>query len=236
MKKIFFILIFLFFLIFPSLGQCATLQDGELKQACLDYPLDVGINFYTSYGKLEYNTSYTKQQLTQMGRNIGMFEEGDLASGLALVDVASEYALSTAARKMSNDAVCVIPQEIDIYIGYQNPVIYLARDLQPGSCTYNLVVRHEQVHQQINIAALEYFIPLIYEQIKTIVRNIRPLYLPPQGDTKAATNEMTAFYAQKINLLVDEFKQKILDEQRKLDNREQYQLESEVCQYYNNRH
>ena len=53
---------------------------------------------------------------------------------------------------------------------------------------------------------------------------------------KSVTNDMTALYAKQINALVEEFKQEILIEQRKLDNRQNYQMESNICKNYNERH
>jgi len=218
---------------FNSFANQGILSDTQLKQACEAINPHTKIKFYTSYGKLTYNNTYSREHLSRLGKNLGMFEEGELASGLALVDIASEYELSTSSRKMINNGICIIPQELSIYIGFQNPVIYLANDLQKDSCLYNLVVRHEQVHQQINVNALEYFIPIIYKKVKNITSNMHPMYVTSEQHIKSGTNDMTNFYAQQINNLVEEFKQEILTEQRKLDNHQQYQLESNICQTYN---
>jgi len=129
-----------------------------------------------------------------------------------------------------------MPDTINIYIGFRNPVIYLANDLKPDSCLYHLVVRHEKTHQQINVNALEYFIPLIYNRIKLMAKQMKPLYVDSEDKFKAGTDEMTAFYAKQINALVEEFKNEILEEQRKLDNRQNYAYESAVCHLYNSKH
>lgn len=236
MKKIFFILIILNFACFNFSAVAMATSAEELREACENEPVSPKLAFYSSYGKLQYNTSYTRDNLTQLGRNMGMFEAGDLASGLALVDVASEYELSVMSRKMINGSACLFPQELSVYIGFQNPVIYLANDLKPDSCLYNLVVRHEKIHQQINVNALEYFIPIIYQKIKRIVSEMRPLYVSHEHSIKEGTNELTNFYAKKIDALVEEFKKEILIEQQKLDNRQHYQLESDVCKLYNKKH
>ena len=232
MKKIFFILIILNFVCLSP--QASTTADTDLRAACEDLSVDPEIIFYTSYGKLRYDKTLARPQLSALGRKFGIFEEGALASGLALVDVASEYQLNTESRPMINGAVCIIPQQLTVYIGFQNPVIYLARDLQPDTCLYNLVVRHEQVHQQINVNALEYFIPQIYQQVKGIVAAMRPMYVSTPKLAKSGTYDMTAFYAKQINDVVDNFKQAILAEQHKLDNRKQYQMESDICTNFNN--
>ena len=236
MKKIFFILTILNFMAFNFAVAQSPQSSTELKSICENLETPVKLKFYTSYGKLTYDKRYPRKNLTQLGKNMGMFEEGDLASGLALVDVASEYELSTSSRKMINNAVCIIPQELSVYIGFQNPVIYLAQDLTPDSCLYNLVLRHEQIHQQINVNALEYFIPLIYQRVKLLSKQMKPMYVLSVQQIKSGTTEMTAYYAKKINKLVEEFKEEILVEQRKLDNRNQYNMESDICRRYEANH
>ena len=88
----------------------------------------------------------------------------------------------------------------------------------------------------INVNALEFFIPIIYKRVKQIAANMKPMYVTSKTKIKAGTDQMTTFYADQINHLVEEFKQEILAEQRKLDNRQHYQYESEVCQRYNQKH
>ena len=66
-----------------------------------------------------------------------------------------------------------------------------------------------------------------------IMKNMTPLYIPAEQNVESATNDLTIYYAEQINSLVNEFKQEILIEQQKLDNRQNYQLESNICQQFN---
>ena len=63
---------------------------------------------------------------------------------------------------------------------------------------------------------------------------MRPMYVSTPKLAKSGTYDMTAFYAKQINDVVDNFKQAILEEQHKLDNRKQYQMESDICTNFNN--
>ena len=136
---------------------------------------------------------------------------------------------------MWNNDLCVIPTAIDIFIGYKNPVIYLANELTPGSCTYNLVLRHEQVHQQINTEALEYFIPRFQRQLNKLVREIAPVHLNASESQDKATEILTNAYTRQLNSLVAVLRNEILTEQHKLDNSGNYRMEGDVCRYFNQR-
>ncbi len=230
MKKLFFILISAIFL---SSSTAFGYEEEDYRQVCENQKNNLQINFYTSYGKLIYDRSLNKEDLSKIAQQAGIFEKGVFAAGLALVNINSEYELNTITKTMKNNAHCLLPYQLNLYIGYSRPIIYLAKDLVEGSCTYNLVLRHEQVHQQINKQALEYFIPKIYHIIKQQSSIIKPIYIPSQASEEKANQSLTQAYHNLITPLVDEFRDQILAEQSKLDNQQHYQLEGDICRYFN---
>lgn len=234
MKKLFFILI-IYFLLPQLLPAAAQEVMPNPKQLCETIVPSPQINFTTSYGKLVYDFSKTKSELTELGNRAGIFESGTFAAGLALVNISYEYNLTTSRKVMWNNDLCVIPTAIDIFIGYKNPIIYMASELQPGSCTYNLVLRHEQVHQQINTEALEFFIPRFRKQINEIVKEVAPVHLTAAEPQDKAAAILTAAYTAKLNELVAVLRTEILTEQHKLDNSGNYRMEGDVCRYFNQR-
>lgn len=216
----------------------ASAQDAsrDAKKLCETIVSEPQINFTTSYGKLVYDFSKSRAELTELGNQAGIFEQGTFAAGLALVNISYEYNLTTARRVMWNNDLCVIPTAIDIFIGYKNPVIYMAKELIPDSCTYNLVLRHEQVHQQINTEALEYFIPRFQQQLNKIAHEIKPVHLNASEPQDKATEILTNAYTTRLNNLVAVLRNEILTEQHKLDNSGNYRMEGDVCRYFNRLH
>lgn len=229
MKKLFFILIFLIF--FPSLTFAAGKDD-----VCLRYKTMPELVFSTSYGKLVYNRSRNQQQLTAIGKQFGIVEQGLFASGLALVGVNYHVSVNTASRVAADGGICVIPVRVELFIGYQNPIIYISKELEEGSCEYNVVLRHEQTHQQINTAALEYFIPRLKSAALSVLNNVPPQRIDNSGQIDAATRQFVHTYSAQLEPLINFFKAELLREQSKLDNHENYQLEGSLCRYYNQNH
>ena len=116
---------------------------------------------------------------------------------------------------------------------WMNETISAVKDLEERSCIYNLVLRHEQVHQQINKQALEYFIPRIYKELEQQSHKIKPIYIAPHTSEEKANQAITQAYHNIITPLVNNFRNQILQEQSKLDNQKHYQLEGNVCRYFN---
>ena len=137
--------------------------------------------------------------------------------------------LNTVARVGAGDTICVLPTSLDVFIGFREPTIYIDNGLKKDGCRYNLVLRHEHQHQQVSIAALEYFMPRIRAEIQKALPVVRPRAVASLSATDAATEEMNGEYIRLIRPLVNDFKATLLYEQKKLDNRENYRFESGVC-------
>lgn len=187
------------------------------------------INLYTSYGKLQYDFSRDRAHLTGAGKKFGIIEQGLFASGLAVVEVAWEISLNTLSHTLDNGQICVVPSSVDVYIGYQNPVIYVDNALKPHTCEYNLVIRHEQTHQQINKTALEYFLPMFYNAIDRIAKSVEVQEVRQVKDIDGVTAELTRQYAIRLEPLIELFKRELMLEQGKLDNHTNYEMEGQLC-------
>lgn len=232
MKKLFFVLIISVLLLISAQPK-AQENSADAQRLCENVNADTKLAFTTSYGKLIYDFSLSKNELSEIAQQVGIFEKGVFAAGLALVSINSEYELSTVTKVMHNNSRCIIPTHLNVYIGLTKPTIFMARELQPGTCTYNLVLRHEQVHQQINKQALEYFIPLIRRELSARIKQIRPVYVSKNSSEDDASQELTARYNELITPLVNRLRDQIMSEQHKLDSSRNYKMEGNICRSFN---
>lgn len=227
MKKLFFILTI--FSLFCGIKKTLAAE----KDVCASLDTIPKIKFTTSYGKLKYDYGYNLQELTALGRKYNIVEQGLFASGLAILSVNWEVSLNTISKVVDAENICVIPTDLNIFIGYQDPTIYISNQLQPGSCEYNVVVRHEQTHHQINTAALEYFIPSLRRSIEKMAQDIKPSRISSQSKVDEATERLTEMYIAEIEPLINHFKSELMQEQSKLDNQMNYKMESNLCKRFN---
>ena len=211
---------------------CAALNSAQAADAagdgaadpCAEFRYSTRLNMTTSY-----NYDYDRRSLTLLGQKYGLVEPGMHASGLSLFGIDWSVSLNTVARVGAGDTICVLPTSLDVFIGFREPTIYIDNGLKKDGCRYNLVLRHEHQHQQVSIAALEYFMPRIRAEIQKALPVVRPRAVASLSATDAATEEMNGEYIRLIRPLVNDFKATLLYEQKKLDNRENYRFESGVC-------
>lgn len=197
--------------------------------ACPDNLPRPEIELYTSYGQITYIQNLDNQQITELAAQTGHIEKGLFASGLSSIKVNMDITLKTIGDIISKYDICVYPTTIRLSIYFSNPTIYISNQLTAGSCEYNVVLRHEQTHQQINKSALDYFLPLFKNAAAQIAPTIKPISVANISEIDNASNLLTEEYNQKLTPLLNFFKQQLQKEQLKLDNQSNYQYENTLC-------
>lgn len=219
MKKLFFILTILIFL--SSSAFC--------KDECSDIPINPQIKVLSSYGKLIFDNSKSRQELTQITKQHVFVEDGLFANGLSTAELNFNISLKTYTQNINDSTICVLPKEVTIFLGFENPIIYLSNQLKENSCEYKIVLNHEKTHQQINKKTLEYYLPLFKSASTSIIKNIKPLTMTNIENLNKTTSDYIEIYNQKLLPLVDFIKKEISDQQQKLDTPSNYKYENSLC-------
>lgn len=219
MKKLFFVLTLSFFLTSTAFS----------SDVCSDIQIDPNIKFTSSYGKLTIDKSKSKEDITLLAKQHNYIETGLFANGLSTVNINFDISLKTYTTNITNNDYCILPEEINIFLGLDSPIIYLSKELVDDSCEYDIVLRHEKTHQHINKKTIEYYLPLFKNTASTIIKSIKPIHIKDLKQLDAATNDYIKTYNQKLNPLVDFIKKEIFEEQKKLDNPNNYKYENSLC-------
>ncbi len=218
MKKLFFILILSLFV-----------PEKIFAADCADNYVPPHIEIFSSYGKLQYDTSKNIVQLTEIAKKYGLSEQGLFASGLSTVDISTDISVNTLGKPTDDKKICVYPTSIRLFIGFANPLIYISDTIKPHSCEYKVVLRHEQTHQYINKEMLDYFLPLFSEAFIRIVRSTPPVLINNINEVNAASQILTEEYNRKLQPLIEFFKKEMIAEQQRLDNADNYSYEKKLC-------
>lgn len=222
MKKLFFILTFLFFFCFDALAT-----------TCADISVNPNITVTYSFGKLSFDTSKDVKTISNIAKEFNLFENGASTRGLSTADIKFDISIQTVAHPIGINQFCVVPSDITVFLGIEKPIIYLANTLEKDSCEYNIVLRHEKTHQQINKKTLEYYLPIFKASVVNIIKNIPAVSINNTSKIEETTRLLTEKYNKKINFLVEFIKKEIAQEQVKLDHIDNYRYENQLCQEKN---
>lgn len=224
MKKLFFILTILSFSAF-------FVASAVAENICAGEKVQPTVKMKTSYGHLHYDFDTSRQGIIRLAHQVGTSEHEDIA-GLAIVSIVQNYVIVFIQKIMPDGSICSIPAHVDIFLGYRNPKIYIADDLKMGSCEYNMVLRHEQAHQQINISALNYFLPRLKKGAEKIAASLTPLPAKSMKSVEQVNARLSKEFGKKFDRLINVFKKELRLEQSKLDNVHNYRMEGTICKDY----
>ena len=231
MKKVFFALIFS--CSFVNIC-CANDDLKRYKEECLGIIEKPKIKVEYSFGRLKYdfekNREFIKKERKRSDIYVeNKYDEDANIDGLTSVRSGFEVKVDTQQIGVSKGYKCVFPENIEVFLGYYTPKIYIANDLPKDSCRYKLALRHENTHMQIYIEALLHFLPILKEQTYKASQDIGIKIVAPNEDAKSAAESIYNEYVDYLNKKMLHWQNEMLDEQKKLDSPENYIIESRIC-------
>lgn len=154
----------------PEPGVTANLFPAMQLIRCRKLPLNLPT------GKLVHDLS---QPLSTVNQNAhAQKEPGWLTVGYATRSLSSSIWVKAKVKKIDDYTTCVLPDEVEVFLGYQKPMIYVAKEYKDDLCKFSVVIRHEQVHQRINKLALDYFLPLADKALRNAIADVKGIKVP----------------------------------------------------------
>ena len=233
MKKVFFALILNLFI-----WSGATRADdlSAYQKECLDFISRPKVEVYGSYGNLRYNYDKDSAYLTQeQEKKVKAYsaEETNVEMkvlGLTKMQDTVDFKSEFTQLALNKGYICLYPENIQISIDYYLPTIYIANELQKGTCLYDITLRHERTHAQIYIEALDYFLPRLKKYADALFDNIGVKIITKGESVDNAMSDLSKSYHDAVQKRIDAWYKAVEKEQLKMDTIEQYKLESRICQ------
>ena len=160
------------------------------------------ITFKSSYGKLVHDLS---QPLSTVNQNAhAQKEPGWLTVGYATRSLSSSIWVKAKVKKIDDYTTCVLPDEVEVFLGYQKPMIYVAKEYKDDLCKFSVVIRHEQVHQRINKLALDYFLPLADKALRNAIADVKGIKVPSPEQSQQGVEMLYKYYQFRLQPILDE--------------------------------
>lgn len=231
MKRFLFALIFCYFAVAPR-AEAASYD--KIYKMCMEEKKPVQLNLKTSFGKLKYDKNRNSQYIERIAMQ-NKYDRKAQSHKYRMLGLA-DFSITTIANMTVESWVspqgyqCVIPVAVNLFVGYLDPTIYIAREAQRSRCRELLTMRHEQTHMQINILALEYFLPQIKELAYQQAQLIDPVLVDTRNQKiKQEVDKAIEPFNMRIQNLMNQFVRYLKEEQFKLDNERNYNFESAIC-------
>ena len=203
---------------------------------CASRQVPLRIIFKTAYGQLIHDVSTEEKSILNLKKNDKYTEKLFLNSSYNSIQPYGNVILSSALTEyISNDKTCIIPETIEVFIGYRDPMVYVAKEFRNKPCEFSVMLRHQQVHQQINIYTLQYLLPLMKKAIIQATQNITPIVSTSKGAVNSDIKRLQDIYTNAILPILIAFDEIRQEENRKFDEVTNYKIDEKLCKKYNYR-
>lgn len=230
MKKILSCCLVWAFLIYGSPAAAATF--GYSLQRCKEimraHPPQIDVVY--SFGSLQLDNSKDANGIREVFKQLYPNQEVKKINGLTVM---SPHAVveNSITTELVGDRLCYYPQRVTINTGYK-PTVYISKELTDNPCRFMLTVRHEQTHLDIGHLSLQIFARRLKNEFPKIVESIGPR-LRSRGDAvidvDAVAKEINEEYLAQLKVLFNDFVQKLLEENARIDTDENYEAEKRYC-------
>ena len=185
-----------------------------------------------NYGNLEYDNSKDEDGLLKI------FEEVEPGKGShnihGLTALSPHISMKTMVKydNLDSGRYCFYPQTIEVKLWYE-PKVYILNSLQPGTCRFNITVRHEQTHLDLGHSALYFFAQRVKQKLPQIIKDVGPRV---ESDNNSGENlnmvaqYLNQDYQKQLEELFLQFKENLDSKNAIIDSVENYQYETLLCQ------
>ncbi|WP_448203262.1 hypothetical protein [Azospirillum sp. sgz302134] len=138
-------------------------------------PIEVKVEFQVAQLKRDYGRSLA--QLASMpGRAPGPAgASGGHILGLAHARYGEQSQLGALVQPMGDGTYCGGANALTVTFGFQERIIYVARELPQGSCIHREVLNHEMKHIAVDEQLLREFGPTIKHRLEGVLAQTRPV-------------------------------------------------------------
>ncbi|WP_448188222.1 hypothetical protein [Azospirillum sp. sgz301742] len=207
----------------PALTRPAAAQGAGCPR--FDRP---ALQIDTQVMPLKRDFDKTLPQLQAMpGRSAGpVGAQNGQVLGLAHATFGERWQVGANYTPQPGGSVCAALSKLTVNFGFQERIVYVARELPQGSCIQREVLNHEMKHVATDEALLREFMPGFRRRLETVIGRL--------GTVRARSQEQAmATLRQPIDAafreLMREFTAEREKRQAKVDTLEEYKRVSKSC-------
>ena len=226
--KILFVIIFTILSTLPYSYKVNAASYHSIQKKCKQIKNEnpAKINVFYNFGTLRIDEEHDSNQVkTICNKNLNT--KLSTIYGCTLFNEYNRMNLSAKMVHLDDDYYCVYPESINYFIGYENSTIYLSSNLKKNSCNYNIVKRHEEAHIDFAHTILLSSAVNLKKKITQITQTIEPIISDDHEVNHAET--FTEKYNTLLRPTIHLFRGAIKEQNKKLDDTENYKYESSLC-------
>lgn len=208
-------------------GPAASPAAAQQGSACAGFgPIQVKVDIQVAPLRRDYGRSLA--QLASMpGRAPGPVgaSTGHIL-GLSQAKYGEQSQLGAMVQPMGDGTYCGGANMLTVAFGYQERIVYVARELPQGSCIHAEVLKHEMRHIAVDEQLLREFAPTIKRRLEATLTQVKPVRARSKDQ---AMNALQQPVNAALRQMMQEFGQERDRRQAEVDTVAEYERVSRSC-------
>lgn len=109
------------------------------------------------------------RQINTLAGSHGLTRKGGMILGVTEVKLRSGVKVSYVGAPVGK-ATCVSVSKMEINFGLKNHRVHLPREYARGSCQFNVVLRHEMAHVDVNRRSVKKYAMMLKNEMRSVLR------------------------------------------------------------------
>lgn len=190
-------------------------------------PSDPVVDLNFRQPKPTFDATHSVAELRSMSHQA--LSEHDQALGLYRTELRSALKVDYQATTTKHDHVCLAVRRATVEIEYADRVIHLARELQRGTCPYEVTLAHEQKHAGIDDRVLGRELPKLQSALSRAILDTGMVGPVTQRNAAAYRDDLFERIQRVFRDELERIERIRRGEQASIDTPAAYRRESERC-------
>lgn len=134
-----------------------------------------------------FDTTKDLKRINAMAGSHGLSKMGTMILGLTEASMESRYEVKMIATPRA-PGLCVQVNDVQLTVGLSKHVVHLPREYKRGTCQYNVVMRHEMAHVDVNRRALRKYADIMVAELRRKLSKNGVIYVANGAQAKQVHN------------------------------------------------
>lgn len=167
------------------------------------------------------------QSAASLGASLGNSSSEYTTQGLTRTQSFVKRNLAVSFRRMADGQFCANIEQVSVLVALQGPAqVFVASEIEPGSCKDRVTIEHEQLHINHAFDAQQKTKQAIEQRLPSALRRALPVVAPSQDQAVAMIGSQLDRIIEQISSPIDAERSA---KDRAIDTRESYRRLTALC-------
>jgi hypothetical protein len=152
-----------------------------------------------------------------------------LVTGLTEYEVQASFDMRFEPREVGFGRYCLDPVRVNPKVDVVKHLVYIASELERGTCEYDVVYAHEGEHVKINQGMEDDIRAALDDLVNDVVRKVGAMFPMPADNVPGAMRRLISEYGRDFKIRLNDIRRRSRQRHEQIDTPREYEKLSLAC-------